>query len=342
MELRQLRSLVTLVESHYNVSRTAERLHLVQSAVTQHLKQLETELGTRLFVRHGKRLIGLTEVGQQVLHHAHGALRQTGNILAVGRDHVEEDQGVLRLGATHTQARYVLPPVIRRFVALYPGVELEIHQGTPGQLVDMALRDLVDLAICTEALGEEAGLRALPCYRWNRCLIAPHAHRLLDTEPLTLEALGAVPLVTYVFGFTGRGNLSETFAKAGIRPKVVLSAADTDVIKTYVREGLGVGVIAGLAYQPGEDVDLGVRDLSGLFPWEMTKIAYSRDKYLRRYHQRFIEIFKTETIGLSRCPGPQAHAQSPDSEGPGLESMGLDIAPPEGSPLETKCRGHAE
>lgn len=298
MELRQLRSLVTLVEARFSVSRAAERLHLVQSAVTQHLKQLEAEVGTGLFVRQGKRLIGLTEVGEQVLRHAHEALRQTSNILAVGRDHVADDQGVLRLGATHTQARYVLPPVIRRFVAAYPAVSMQIHQGTPGQLVEMVLRDLVDLAICTEALGEEAGLRAVPCFRWNRGLIAPQGHPLLEREPLSLDALCDYPLVTYVFGFTGHGSLSETFAKAGLQPNLVLSAADTDVIKTYVREGLGVGIIATLAYQPDEDRDLGIRDLSQLFPWEVTKIAYARDKYLRRFHRRFIDLFKAETAAL--------------------------------------------
>lgn len=319
MELRQLRSLVTLVEAHFNVSRTAERLHLVQSAVTQHLKHLEAELGTCLFVRHGKRLVGLTEVGEQVLRHACEALRQTGNIIAVGRDQVEEDQGVLRLGATHTQARYVLPPVIRRFVAAYPAVELQIHQGTPGQLVDMALRDLVDLAICTEALGDEIGLETIPCYRWNRCLIAPAAHPLLEMQPLTLDALCGFPIVTYVFGFTGRGNMSETFAKAGLRPNVVLSAADTDVIKTYVREGLGVGIIAALAYQHEEDADLSVRDLGELFPWEMTKIAYPRDKYLRKYHRRFVDIFKARTANLeagaqdAARPRPLASARRPSA-----------------------------
>jgi LysR family cys regulon transcriptional activator len=302
MELRQLRSLVTLVEVHFNVSRTAERLHLVQSAVTQHLKQLESELGSPLFVRHGKRLVGLTEVGEQVFRHACDALRQTANIVAVGRDHLEEDRGVLRLGATHTQARYVLPPVIRRFAADYPAVELQIHQGTPGQLVDMALRDRVDLAICTEALGDEIALQTIPCYRWNRCMIAPRAHPVLDVEPMTLATLCAYPIITYVFGFTGRGGFSDAFAKAGLHPKVVLSAADTDVIKTYVREGLGVGIIAALAYQPGEDADLGIRDLADLFPWEVTKIAYARDKYLRRYHQHFVDIFRRctgENVGAS-------------------------------------------
>ncbi|MBK1719613.1 LysR substrate-binding domain-containing protein [Thiocystis violacea] len=295
MELRQLRSLVTLVETRFNVSRTAERLHLVQSAVTQHLKQLETEVGAHLFVRHGKRLVGLTEVGEQVARYAGEALRQTGNILAVGRDHSDEARGVLRLGATHTQARYVLPPVIRRFAAAYPEVELQIHQGTPGQLVELALRDQVDLAICTEALGDEAGLQTIPCYRWNRGLIAPRPHPLLDVEPLTLAALCEHPIITYVFGFTGRGGFSDAFAKAGLRPRVVLSAADTDVIKTYVREGLGVGIIAALAYQPEEDADLGLRDLSALFPWETTKIAYARDKHLRKYHRIFIDLFKAET-----------------------------------------------
>jgi len=299
MELRQLRSLVALSELHFNVSRTAERLNLVQSAVTQHLKQLEAEIGTTLFVRHGKRLIGLSSVGEQVLCHAYEVLRQIGNITAVGHDHSNEEQGLLRLGATHTQARYVLPPVIRAFMQAYPQVELQIHQGTPAQLVDLALRDLVDLAVCTEALGEEVALQTVPCYRWNRALVAPLTHPLLEVRPLTLTALCRYPLITYVFGFTGRSAFSDAFAKAGVKPQIVLSAADTDVIKTYVRSELGVGIIAALAYQPSEDRDLGMRDLSPLFPWEVTKIAYSRDKYLRKYHQHFINIFKASTRGLT-------------------------------------------
>ncbi|MBK1704989.1 LysR substrate-binding domain-containing protein [Halochromatium glycolicum] len=298
MELRQLRSLVVLSEVHFNVSRTAERLNLVQSAVTQHLKQLEAEVGTALFVRHGKRLIGLSPVGEQVLCHACEVLRQIGNITAVGQDHSNEHQGLLRIGATHTQARYVLPPVIRAFARAYPQVELQIHQGTPAQLADLALRDLVDLAVCTEALGEEVALQTVPCYRWNRALVAPLAHPLLEVCPLTLNALGRYPIITYVFGFTGRSAFSDAFAKAGVKPQIVLSAADTDVIKTYVRSELGVGIIASLAYQPSEDQDLGMRDLSPLFPWEVTKIAYSRDKYLRKYHQHFIDIFKASTQDL--------------------------------------------
>ena len=213
-------------------------------------------------------------------------------------DHTREETGELRIGATHTQARYVLPPVIRRFATEYPKVDLAIHQGTPAQLIDMVLRDLVDVAVCTEGLGRHAALTAVPCYHWNRCLIAPVGHPLLKRRPLTLEALCEFPVITYVFGFTGRGNLSNAFAREGLRPRVILGAADTDVIKTYVREGMGYGIIADMAYQPDVDTDLGRRDLSHLFPWEVTKIAYQRHKYLRSYQQHFIDVFNAETANL--------------------------------------------
>jgi len=190
--------------------------------------------------------------------------------------------------------------VIGRFTAAYPDVEVQFHQGTPLQLVDLAVQDRVDLAICTEALGRHPGLNTEPCYRWNRCAIAPHDHPLLRARPVTLERLCEHPMITYVFGFTGRGTLSDTFAKEGLRPHVVVSAADTDVIKTYVRQGMGYGIVADLAYQPEDDDDLGKTDLSHLFPWEVTKIAYRRDKYLREFQQRFIEMFQEATAGLGR------------------------------------------
>ncbi|MCG6897350.1 MAG: LysR family transcriptional regulator [Thiocapsa sp.] len=300
MELRQLRSFVTLVESDFNVSQAAERLHLVQPAVSQHLRQLEDELGVRLFRRRGKRLLGLNEVGDKVLAYARAALTATGNIAAVGKDHAQEQTGVLRVAATHTQARYVLPSVVRRFSAEYPGVALEIHQGTPAQLIDMVVRDGVDLAVCTEGLDPHPALLAVPCYRWNRCLVAPEGHPVLACKPLTLDVLCAYPVITYVFGFTGRGNMSDTFSREGLRPHVVLGAVDTDVIKTYVREGLGIGIIADMAYQPDHDADLARRDLSHLFPWEVTKIAHLRNKYLRGFQQRFIDVFQAETAGLGQ------------------------------------------
>ncbi len=292
MELRQLKSFVTLVECGFSVSRTADRLHLVQPAVSQHLNRLENELGVQLLQRHGKRMIGLTQVGEQVLQYANRALCDIRNIQQIGKEHVDEACGVLSIGTTHTQAQYVLPPVIKRFSAAYPEVELQIHQGTPQQLVEMAVKESVDLSICTEALAEHPELTAIPCYEWNRCLIALPDHPLLKQRRLTLAALCEYPIITYVFGFTGRGHFSDTFAKARLEPRVVLSAADTDVIKTYVRQRMGVGIIATLAYAPGQDKDLAFRDLSRHFPWEVTKIAYQRDKYLRRYQQSFIQMFQ--------------------------------------------------
>lgn len=316
MDLRQLRSLVTVVECDFSVSRAATCLHVVQPAVSRHLKQLEEELGVRLFRRHGKRLLGLTDIGEAVLGYARETLAATGNISAIGKDHVQETAGVLRIGATHTQARYVLPPVIRRFSAEFPDVVLEIHQGTPAQLIDMVLRDTVDFAVCTEGLAHHDNLTAVPCYRWNRCLIAPLGHPVLERRPLALEVLCEYPIITYVFGFTGRGSLSRAFAREGLHPRVVLGAADTDVIKTYVSEGMGIGIIADMAYQRAADTGLGRRDLAHLFPWEVTRIAYLRNKYLRRFQQRFIDVFQAETAvlmpaGAAGDPPPGSPRRSP-------------------------------
>jgi DNA-binding transcriptional LysR family regulator len=293
MEIRELRSFVTTVEAGLNVSQAAERLHLVQSAVSQHLSRLEEELGTRLFVRQGKRMAALTPAGERVLGYARAALAIREDILTVGRDHVDESAGVLRIGATHTQARYVLPPVIRAFRRTYPQVALQIHQGTPVQLGEMAATDAVDFSICTEALAANPALITLPCYRWNRSLIAPVGHPILNRQPLSLELICEYPLITYVFGFTGGSHLRSAFARLALEPQVVLSAADTDVIKTYVREGLGVGLIATVAYTPKTDGDLVARDLSHLFPWETTLLAYRRDKYLRRFQQHFLDLMQT-------------------------------------------------
>jgi len=299
MELRQLRSLATLVDQDFNVSRAADQLNLVQPAVSQHLKQLENELGFSLFQRHGKRLTGLSQQGKEVLHYVHQVLNAAANLSAIGDEHQQQNHGVLRIGATHTQARYVLPPVIQRFRQIYPEVEIQLHQGTPEQLVNMAIKDQVDLAICTEALDKSSELSFKSIYRWNRCLIAPPQHPIFQHQKITLEHLCHYPLITYIFGFTGRGNLNQTFQQADLQPQVALSAADTDVIKTYVREGLGIGIIADLAYNAREDEDLQKCDLSHLFPWETTKIAYLKEKYLRTFQQRFIELFQQETRWIS-------------------------------------------
>ncbi|MCG7905935.1 MAG: LysR substrate-binding domain-containing protein [Candidatus Thiodiazotropha sp. 'RUGA'] len=292
MELRQLTSLVALEESGFNVTLAAKQLFLVQSAVSQHLAQLEQELGTQLFMRKGKRLIGLTAAGEQVLNYARQALAIRENILDVGREHVEEGSGLLRIGTTHTQACYVLPAVIRAFRKQFPQVNLQINQGTPQQLVELVVTDRVDFSICTEELGEHSTLTAIPCYRWNRSLIALKGHPVLSEKPLSLERICNYPLITYTFGFTGANHMQTTFARAGLQPNVVLTAADTDVIKTYVREGMGVGLIASMAYSPDLDPDLETRDLSHMLPWETTWVAYHKDKYLRRYQKRFIDLLE--------------------------------------------------
>ncbi|MCG7904371.1 MAG: LysR substrate-binding domain-containing protein [Candidatus Thiodiazotropha weberae] len=292
MELRQLTSLVALEESGFNVTLAAKHLFLVQSAVSQHLAQLEQELGTQLFMRKGKRLIGLTAAGEEVLNYARQALAIRENILDVGREHVEEGSGLLRIGTTHTQACYVLPAVIRAFRKQFPQVNLQINQGTPQQLVELVITDRVDFSICTEELGEHSTLTAIPCYRWNRSLIALKGHPVLSERPLSLERICNYPLITYTFGFTGANHMQTTFARAGLQPNVVLTAADTDVIKTYVREGMGIGLIASMAYSPELDPDLETRDLSHMLPWETTWVAYHKDKYLRRYQKRFIDLLE--------------------------------------------------
>jgi LysR family cys regulon transcriptional activator len=296
MDLKHLKSLVELADSDFNVTETANHLCLVQSAVSQHLARLEQELGTQVIVRKVKRLIGLTVAGQRVLEYARQALALRENILAVGRDHVDEACGVLRIGTTHTQARYVLPAVIRVFREKYPAVTLQIHQGTPQQLVDMAASDQVDFSICTEELGEHSSLTAIPCYRWNRGLVVPRGHPVLKCKEITLADICDYPLITYTFGFTGAAHLQSAFSHAGLDPEVALTASDTDVIKTYVRERLGIGLIASMAYSPKQDKDLVLSDLSHLLPWETTWVAYHSDKFLRRYQQCFIELLNDMTL----------------------------------------------
>jgi len=291
MEIRQPRSLLKLIDCNFSVSKAADEMFLVQSAVSQHLKKLEEELGADLFIRKGKRLTGLTIIGKQVASHARVTVASVNSIRAIGHDHINQNEGILRIGSTHTQARYVLPPVIKAFNRAYPRVELQIHQGTPTQLVRWAVNDEIDFSICTEELAESTQLTNIPCYKWNRSLITLADHPLLSIPKLSLADLCDYPLITYVFGFTGRKTFSDTFLKANLEPHVVLSAADTDIIKTYVQEEMGVGIIASMALDDREDENFISRDVSHLFPWEISRIAYLNDKFLRRYQQKFIDLF---------------------------------------------------
>jgi DNA-binding transcriptional LysR family regulator len=291
MEIRQLQSLLKLIDCNFSVSKTADEMFVVQSAVSQHLKKLEDELEADLFIRKGKRLIGLTEIGERITAHARVTVASINSIRAIGEDHNNQNAGILRIGSTHTQARYVLPPVIKAFNQAYPRVEVQIHQGTPKQLVQWAANDELDFSICTEALADSNQLTNIPCYKWNRSLITLADHPLQQLQELTLKDLCKYPLITYVHGFTGRGRFSETFADAGLEPHVVLSAADSDIIKTYVLEEMGIGIIASMALDDTDCAVTSSRDVSHLFPWEITRIAYLNDKYLRYYEQKFIELF---------------------------------------------------
>ncbi len=290
MEIRQLRTFIALVESQFNMSRAAEKLNLVQSALSQQLNRLENELGAKLFIRKGKRLKSLTTVGEEVFKQATIVLSAINNIHSVGKEYTERDFGVLNIGTTHMQARYILPPVIKLFSQLYPDVELQIHQGTPQQLVQLAMNYEVDFSICTEALAGNSQFTLIPCYQWNRSLIVPPEHPLADKKNISLEDLCDYPIVTYVAGFTGSKHVLETFKHSKLQPHVVLSAADSDIIKSYVREQMGIGIIASLAYDKKNDSDLKCLDLGKLFPWEITRIAYPKDKYLRKYQQVFIQL----------------------------------------------------
>ena len=291
MNLQQLRYVVEVARAGFNVSDAAEALFTSQPGVSKQLKLLEEELGVDIFVRHGKRLTGITEPGRQVLAIAERVLRDIDNLKQVGAEFAREASGRLGIATTHTQARYALPPVIRKFVERYPGVQLSLHQGNPSQCCEYVLSGEADIAVATEAISEFGDLVMLPCYQWNRVVIAPPGHPILAEKPLTLEAIARHPIITYDFAFTGRSQINKAFLARGLRPNVTLTAIDSDVIKTYVALGLGIGIIAGMAFDPAEDRNLGMADASHLFESSTTRIGVRRNAYLRGYTYAFIELF---------------------------------------------------
>ncbi|RME33155.1 MAG: HTH-type transcriptional regulator CysB [Gammaproteobacteria bacterium] len=290
MKLQQLRYIWELSRHRLNVSATAESLYTSQPGISKQIRLLEQELGLQIFVRSGKHLTEITPEGQAIIEAAGRILAEVGNIERIAADHADETSGSLSIATTHTQARYALPPVIRRFIERYPGVSLQMQQGTPEQIAEMADNRRVDFAIATEALERFSGLVMLPCYRWNRCVVVPAGHPLTRGE-LSLAELARHPIVTYVFGFTGRSQLDEAFRREGLEPNVVFTAVDADVIKTYVRLGLGVGIIAHMAYDPRVDGDLVALEAKHLFAASTTKIGFRHGTYLRRYMYDFIELF---------------------------------------------------
>ncbi len=291
MKLQQLRYIWEVAHHELNVSATAQSLYTSQPGISKQIRLLEDELGVEVFARSGKHLTRVTPAGETIIEKAGEILRIVESIKQVAQEFSNEQKGSLSVATTHTQARYALPPVIENFISRYPDVSLHMHQGTPIQIAEMAADGAVDFAIATEGLELFGDLVMLPCYKWNRCIIVSKDHPLANVTNISLEDVANYPIVTYVFGFTGRSKLDEAFMHHGLAPKVVFTATDADVIKTYVRLGLGIGIIAQMAYDAELDSDLVALDASHLFESSTTMIGCRRGTFLRGYMFEFVELF---------------------------------------------------
>ncbi len=291
MKLQQLKYICEVAKNDLNISTTAYALHTSQPGVSKQIRMLEEELGVQIFARNGKNLTRITPVGEAIIEQARQVLGRVGSIQRAAEEYTDEKKGSLSIATTHTQARYALPPVIKNFIGDYPGVSLHMHQGSPEQIAEMASRGEVDFAIATEGLNLFENLVMLPCYKWNRAIILPKNHNLAAEPKITLKMIAEHPIVTYVFGFTGRSKLDDAFKREGLKANVVFTATDADVIKTYVRLGLGIGILAGMAYDPVEDADLTCVDASHLFPPSTAMIGGREGSLLRGYMYDFIKLF---------------------------------------------------
>ena len=292
MKLQQLKYLLAIVDNGLNITAAAERLYTSQPGVSKQLKLLEEELGLQLFIRKGKSLGGITTAGKQVIERARVVMQEVENIRSLASDFYHEEEGTLSIATTHTQARYVLPEIIKEFRARYPQVSLELHQGTSEQIADMVSASDIDFAIATGSRDLFADLLLVPSYHWDRKVLVPNNHDLAKIDrKLTLTDLAEFPLVTYVFSFGGQSSLKRAFADEGLEPDVVFTARDADVIKTYVRMGLGVGIVASMAEDCDDKNDLTAIDAEGLFPRSTTWIGFRKDAVMRRYMLDFMQLF---------------------------------------------------
>ncbi|MGH8460606.1 MAG: HTH-type transcriptional regulator CysB [Stenotrophobium sp.] len=291
MKLRVLHYILEVAQRGLNVTVAAEALFTSQPGVSKQIRLLEEELGVDIFLRNGKHLAEITPAGKRILEYTTRLLAEVENIRNIAGEFRDTDRGDLSIATTHTQARYALPPIIQKFRTRYPKVTLHLHQGSPPQIAKMAAEGQADFAIATEAMEHFEQLVMLPCYRWNRCVLVKPDHPLATGKKLTLKDVALYPIVTYTFGFTGRSKLDQAFAAQGLKPDVVLTAVDADVIKTYVRAGLGVGIVADMAYDPRLDQDLVRLPASHLFESSTTHIGFRYGSYLRGYMYDFITLF---------------------------------------------------
>ncbi len=290
MKLHQLRYVSEVVKQGLNISAAADALHTSQPGVSKQIQLLEDELNLQIFERHGKRLTGVTEPGRNIVELAERVMRDMENIKRVGDEFSHEDVGTLTIATTHTQARYRLPAAVKAFMEKYPQVKLNIHQGNPTQVSEQVQSGEADIGIATEAISHYDKILCLPAYQWNRCVVVPQGHPLIKDVPLTLKKLTAYPLITYDFAFTGGSLVSQVFNQGGLEPNVVLTAIDADVIKTYVGLGLGVGLLANMAYDAERDANLVAIDAKHLFPDSTTFVGVRRDAYLRKFAYDFIQL----------------------------------------------------
>jgi LysR family cys regulon transcriptional activator len=292
MKLQQLKYLLAIVDNGLNITAAAERMYTSQPGVSKQLKLLEEELGMLLFTRKGKSLGSITPAGHQVIERARIIMREADNIRSLASEYFQEEEGSLSIATTHTQARYVLPGIVSEFRKRFPKVGLNLHQGTSEQIADMVAANDIDFAIATGSTDLFTDLMLVPSYRWDRSIVVPKDHELTKLDrKISLVDLAKYPLVTYVFSFGGQSSLKRAFADEGLEPDVVFTARDADVIKTYVRMGLGVGIVASMAADCADKKDLQVIDAEGLFPRSTTWIGYRKNTVLRRYMVDFIHLF---------------------------------------------------
>lgn len=290
MNFQQLRIIRETVKRQYNLTEVANALFTSQSGVSKHIKDLEDELGIEIFVRKGKRLLGLTDPGKGLVGIVERMLLDAKNIKQLADQFSQSDQGQLTIATTHTQARYALPPVVSEFKKAFPRVHLALHQGSPEETAHMLLDGRADLGIATESLSQFPELVTFPFYSWHHAVVTPKGHPLTQLQSITLEDVAEYPLVTYHTGFTGRQTVDAAFAQRNLTPDIVMSALDADVIKTYVELGLGVGIIASMAYQKDKDLSLALLESSHLFAQNTTRIAIRRGHYLRDYAYKFLTL----------------------------------------------------
>ena len=291
MKLQQLKYICEVVKQDLNLSKAAAELYTSQPGVSKQIKALEDELGVDIFIRHGKRFTGITDPGRAIIQKAQAALTDLNSLRNISNEFTNETSGSLKIATTHTQARYALPLVIKQFREKFPNVKLSLYQGSPTQISQMTSSGEADIAIATEAISLEKDLALLPCYQWNRCILTPPKHPLLGSKRISLEEISEFPIITYDFAFTGRSKINQAFEEKGLKPDVILTAIDADVIKTYVELGLGIGIVAMMAYDPARDTKIRALDASHLFEASTTRIGLRKNSYIRGYVYEFISMF---------------------------------------------------